>query len=148
MTDCAYSPIRRALISVSDKRGVADFAGQLQQFDVEILSTGGTARLLREKGVPVTEVFDYTGYPEMMEGRVKTLHPRLHGGILGRRGADDEQMRQADIPPIDLVAVNLYPFVQTVSRENCTRDQAIENIDIGGPRYSAQRPKTMMPSRS
>jgi phosphoribosylaminoimidazolecarboxamide formyltransferase/IMP cyclohydrolase len=133
MTDCAYSPIRRALISVSDKRGVADFAGQLQQFDVEILSTGGTAKLLREKDIRVTEVSDYTGYPEMMEGRVKTLHPRVHGGILGRRGTDDAQMRQAGIPPIDLVVVNLYPFVQTVSRENCTRDQAIENIDIGGP---------------
>ena len=143
MTDCAYSPIRRALISVSDKRGVADFAGQLQQLDVEILSTGGTAKLLREKDIRVTEVSDYTGYPEMMEGRVKTLHPRVHGGILGRRGTDDAQMRQAGIPPIDLVVVNLYPFVQTVSRESCTRDQAIENIDIGGPallRAAAKKP--------
>ena len=133
MTNSVFTPIRRALISVSDKRGVAAFASELQELNVEILSTGGTARLLREKGVKVTEIADYTGFPEMMDGRVKTLHPKVHAGILGRRGTDDEQMIQADIPPIDLVAVNLYPFVQTVSQPGCTRDQAVENIDIGGP---------------
>jgi phosphoribosylaminoimidazolecarboxamide formyltransferase/IMP cyclohydrolase len=133
MTNNVFMPIRRALISVSDKRGVAAFASELQELNVEILSTGGTARLLREKGVKVTEIADYTGFPEMMDGRVKTLHPKVHAGILGRRGTDDEQMIRADIPPIDLVAVNLYPFAQTVSQQDCTRDQAVENIDIGGP---------------
>ncbi len=127
------STIKRALISVSDKTGIVDFARRLAAMDVEILSTGGTARLLREEGVPVTEVSDYTGFPEMMEGRVKTLHPKIHGGILGRRGTDDKVMAANDIGPIDLVVVNLYPFERTVADPNCSLDNAIENIDIGGP---------------
>ena len=125
--------IRRALLSVSDKKGIVDFARALSERGVEILSTGGTARLLTEAGIVVTEVADYTGFPEMMDGRVKTLHPRIHGGLLGRRGIDDETMARADIPPIDLVAVNLYPFAATVARPGCTLEDAIENIDIGGP---------------
>jgi len=125
--------IQRALISVSDKTGVVEFARALSDRGVEILSTGGTARLLAESGVPVVEVSDYTGFPEMMDGRVKTLHPRIHGGLLGRRGIDDAVMGQHDIPPIDLVAVNLYPFEQTVARPDCDLATAIENIDIGGP---------------
>ncbi len=100
---------------------------------MELLSTGGTARLLAEKGLPVTEVSDYTGFPEMMDGRVKTLHPKVHGGILGRRGQDDAIMEQHDIAPIDMVVVNLYPFTQTVAREGCSLEDAVENIDIGGP---------------
>jgi phosphoribosylaminoimidazolecarboxamide formyltransferase/IMP cyclohydrolase len=125
--------ISRALLSVSDKTGIVDFARSLSERGVEILSTGGTARLLAEAGIPVIEVADYTGFPEMMDGRVKTLHPRIHGGLLGRRGIDDETMASAGIPPIDLVAVNLYPFAATVARPGCTLDDAIENIDIGGP---------------
>lgn len=126
--------INRALISVSDKTGIADFARQLhEQFGVEILSTGGTAKLLAEKGLPVVEVSSYTGFPEMMDGRVKTLHPKIHGGLLGRRGTDDAVMAQHDIPPIDMVVVNLYPFEQTVANPDCDLPTAIENIDIGGP---------------
>jgi phosphoribosylaminoimidazolecarboxamide formyltransferase/IMP cyclohydrolase len=127
--------IRRALISVSDKSGVVEFARTLQALKIEILSTGGTAKLLAGNGVPVTEVSDYTGFPEMLDGRVKTLHPKIHGGILGRRDLDShvQAMKQRDIPPIDLVVVNLYPFEDTVARKNCTLDDAIENIDIGGP---------------
>ena len=127
------SCVRRALISVSDKTGVVEFARTLQRRGVEILSTGGTARALADQDVAVTEVSAFTGFPELMDGRVKTLHPRVHGGILGRRGIDDAAMREHDIPPIDLVAVNLYPFESTIAREDCTFDQAIENIDIGGP---------------
>ncbi len=126
-------PITRALISVSDKEGVLDFAKALQERNVEILSTGGTARLLTENGVKVTEVSDYTGFPEMMDGRLKTLHPMIHGGILGRRGKDEQVMAEHGIKPIDLVCVNLYPFVKTVSDPNCSLEKAIENIDIGGP---------------
>jgi len=126
-------PIRRALISVSDKTGLADFARSLHARGVEILSTGGTARLLTESGVPVVEVSEYTGFPEMMAGRVKTLHPRIHGGILGRRGKDDRVMHENEIKPIDLVVVNLYPFEQTVAQPGCDLPTAIENIDIGGP---------------
>ena len=126
-------PIRRALLSVSDKTGIVEFARALQQRGVELLSTGGTARLLADAGLPVTEVSDYTGFPEMMDGRVKTLHPKVHGGILGRRGIDDAIMAQHTISPIDLVAVNLYPFAATVANPNCTLADAIENIDIGGP---------------
>ena len=125
--------IRRALLSVSDKTGLVDLARALSRRDIEILSTGGTARLLREHGIPVIEVSAYTGFPEIMDGRVKTLHPRIHGGLLGRRGVDDAVMQLHDIPPIDLLAVNLYPFAETVARPNCTYDEAIENIDIGGP---------------
>nr|WP_113869436.1 bifunctional phosphoribosylaminoimidazolecarboxamide formyltransferase/IMP cyclohydrolase [Brenneria salicis]NMN93390.1 IMP cyclohydrolase /phosphoribosylaminoimidazolecarboxamide formyltransferase [Brenneria salicis ATCC 15712 = DSM 30166]RBP57699.1 IMP cyclohydrolase /phosphoribosylaminoimidazolecarboxamide formyltransferase [Brenneria salicis ATCC 15712 = DSM 30166]RLM28734.1 bifunctional phosphoribosylaminoimidazolecarboxamide formyltransferase/IMP cyclohydrolase [Brenneria salicis ATCC 1 len=126
-------PIRRALLSVSDKAGIVEFAQALSQRGVELLSTGGTARLLADANLPVTEVSDYTGFPEMMDGRVKTLHPKVHGGILGRRGQDDSIMTQHDIKPIDMVVVNLYPFAQTVARENCTLEDAVENIDIGGP---------------
>ncbi len=125
--------IARALISVSDKSGVVDFARALHAIGVEILSTGGTARLLTDAGVTVTEVSDFTGFPEMMDGRVKTLHPRIHGGILGRRGTDEAVMTANGILPIDLVVVNLYPFEQTVARPDCDLPTAIENIDIGGP---------------
>ncbi len=126
-------PIKRALISVSDKSGVLEFAQALHKRGVEILSTGGTAKLLQDNGVPVIEVSDYTKFPEMMSGRLKTLHPLIHGGILGRRGTDEAVMEQHGIKPIDLVCVNLYPFVKTVSDPNCTLEHAIENIDIGGP---------------
>ena len=125
--------VRRALLSVSDKTGLVELARALSQRDIEILSTGGTARLLREHGIAVTEVSAYTGFPEIMDGHVKTLHPRIHGGLLGRRGVDDAVMHLHDIPPIDLLVVNLYPFAETVARPNCTYDEAIENIDIGGP---------------
>ena len=126
-------PIKRALISVSDKEGIVDFAKALRSRNVEILSTGGTAKLLADNGVEVIEVSDYTKFPEMMDGRVKTLHPKIHGGILGRRGLDEQVMADHDILPIDLVVVNLYPFVKTVSDPNCPLEKAIENIDIGGP---------------
>ncbi|HKJ77425.1 MAG TPA: bifunctional phosphoribosylaminoimidazolecarboxamide formyltransferase/IMP cyclohydrolase, partial [Gammaproteobacteria bacterium] len=125
--------IQRALISVSDKTGVVEFAQGLAARNVEILSTGGTAKMLRDAGVEVVEVSDYTGFPEMMAGRVKTLHPKVHGGLLGRRGVDDAEMAANDIPPIDLVAVNLYPFEQAVAKPDCDLPTAIENIDIGGP---------------
>lgn len=125
--------IQRALISVSDKSGIVEFAQTLSNKGVEILSTGGTAKLLDEKGVKVTEVSEYTGFPEMMDGRVKTLHPKIHGGILGRRGTDEAVMEQHGIGPIDLIVVNLYPFEQTVANPDCDLPTAIENIDIGGP---------------
>ncbi len=125
--------IQRALLSVSDKTGIVEFARQLHGRGVEILSTGGTAKLLADEGVPVVEVSDYTGFPEMMAGRVKTLHPKIHGGILARRGTDEAVMQQHDIPAIDLVVVNLYPFEATVARSDCDLPMAIENIDIGGP---------------
>ena len=125
--------IKRALISVSDKTGVVEFARALSAAGVEILSTGGTHRALQEAGVPVREVSEYTGFPEMMDGRVKTLHPKVHGGILGRRAVDGDAMAEHGIEPIDLVVVNLYPFAETVAREDCTEALAIENIDIGGP---------------
>ena len=127
--------IKRALLSVSDKQGIVEFAQALHGFDVEILSTGGTAKLLRENNIPVVEVGDYTGFPEMLDGRVKTLHPKVHGGLLGRRDLPDHvnAMQQADIPPIDMLVVNLYPFEATVAKPDCTLEEAIENIDIGGP---------------
>jgi phosphoribosylaminoimidazolecarboxamide formyltransferase/IMP cyclohydrolase len=125
--------ITRALISVSDKSGIVDFCRELSQLGIEILSTGGTARALAENNIPVTEVSDYTGFPEMMDGRVKTLHPKIHGGILGRRGIDDGVMAANSISPIDMVVVNLYPFEQTVANPDCDLETAIENIDIGGP---------------
>ena len=125
--------VSRALISVSDKNGVVDFARALNALGVELLSTGGTFRLLQENNIAVTEVSDYTGFPEMMDGRVKTLHPKVHGGILGRRGTDDAVMAEHAIKPIDMVIVNLYPFAATVADPNCTLPNAIENIDIGGP---------------
>lgn len=126
-------PVRRALISVSDKTGVVDFARELDALGVEILSTGGTFKLLRDNGIAAVEVADYTGFPEMMDGRVKTLHPKIHGGILGRRDLDGAVMAEHGIQPIDLVAVNLYPFAATVAKAGCTLPDAIENIDIGGP---------------
>ena len=125
--------VKRALISVSDKSGVAGFARGLHELGVEILSTGGTARLLEGEGIPVKEVSAHTGFPEIMDGRVKTLHPLIHGGLLGRRDADKDVMAEHGIEPIDLVFVNLYPFEATVSRSDCTRAEAIETIDIGGP---------------
>jgi phosphoribosylaminoimidazolecarboxamide formyltransferase / IMP cyclohydrolase len=127
--------ITRALISVSDKNGIVEFARGLIEQGVEILSTGGTAQLLRLNEVDVVEVAEHTGFPEMMDGRVKTLHPKIHGGILARRDRQDHvrAMEEHDIPPIDMVVVNLYPFEQTVSRPGCTMEEAIENIDIGGP---------------
>lgn len=128
-----FIKVRRALISVSDKSGIGEFASALREFDVELLSTGGTYRLLRELGLDVTEVADYTGFPEMMDGRVKTLHPKVHGGILGRRGQDDDVMAEHGIDAIDMVIVNLYPFAATVANSDCTLEHAIENIDIGGP---------------
>ena len=120
-------PIKRALISVSDKEGIVEFAQELEKRNVEILSTGGTAKLLTEKGIKVIEVSDYTKFPEMMDGRVKTLHPKIHGGILGRRGIDEDVMNEHDIKPIDLVVVNLYPFVKTVSDPNCPLEKAMRS---------------------
>ncbi|HSA61007.1 MAG TPA: bifunctional phosphoribosylaminoimidazolecarboxamide formyltransferase/IMP cyclohydrolase [Nitrospiraceae bacterium] len=127
--------MKRALISVSDKTGVVDMAKGLEALGAEILSTGGTAKALREAGVKVTDVAAYTGSPEILDGRVKTLHPKIHGGLLGRRSmpAHVDQMKQHDIGPIDVVVVNLYPFEATIAKPNCTFDEAIENIDIGGP---------------
>ncbi|NCF35170.1 MAG: bifunctional phosphoribosylaminoimidazolecarboxamide formyltransferase/IMP cyclohydrolase [Gammaproteobacteria bacterium] len=125
--------IRRALISVSDKTGIVELAQTLNHNGVELLSTGGTAKLIADAGIAVTEISDHTGFPEMMAGRVKTLHPKVHGGILGRRGIDDEVMREHAIAPIDLVIINLYPFQQTVADPDCSLEDAIENIDIGGP---------------
>jgi phosphoribosylaminoimidazolecarboxamide formyltransferase/IMP cyclohydrolase len=127
--------IRRALISVSDKTGIVDFARALTEFNVEIISTGGTAKTLRASGIQVTDISDITGFPEMMDGRVKTLHPRVHGGLLALRDNPDHlaAMAEHDIKPIDLVVVNLYPFAETIRREGVTREEAIEQIDIGGP---------------
>jgi phosphoribosylaminoimidazolecarboxamide formyltransferase / IMP cyclohydrolase len=125
--------VTRALVSVSDKTGVLDFCRELNSLGIELLSTGGTAKLLAQNNVPVTEVSDYTGFPEMMDGRVKTLHPKVHGGILGRRGIDEAVMADSGIKPIDMVVVNLYPFEQTVAKPDCDLETAIENIDIGGP---------------
>ncbi len=127
--------IKRALISVSDKTGIVDFAKGLCKFDVEILSTGGTAKMLREAGLIVKDVSDHTGFPEMLDGRVKTLHPKIHGGLLGLRNNPEHvaKMAEHDITPIDMVVVNLYPFEATVARPDCTLEDAIENIDIGGP---------------
>ncbi len=127
--------IERAIISVTDKTGIVAFAKELQGLGVKILSTGGTAKKLREGGVTVREISDYTGFPEMLDGRVKTLHPKIHGGILARRDIPEhvQQMAEHDILPIDMVLVNLYEFEKTVSKKGCTLDEAIENIDIGGP---------------
>ena len=133
MSQTPSNPVKRALISVSDKSGIVEFAKQLHQHNIEILSTGGTAKLLAKENIPVIEVSDYTGFPEMMDGRVKTLHPKIHGGILARRGQDDAVMQQHDIPGIDLIVVNLYPFEATVANIDCSLEDAIENIDIGGP---------------
>jgi phosphoribosylaminoimidazolecarboxamide formyltransferase/IMP cyclohydrolase len=128
-------PISRALLSVTDKSGLLEFAQFLAGHRVEILSTGGTAKMLRDGGVAVVEVSDYTGFPEMLDGRVKTLHPKIHGGILGRRDLAShlEQMAHHGIQPIDMVVVNLYQFEQAIAKPGCTLEDAIENIDIGGP---------------
>lgn len=126
-------PVRRALLSVSDKTGLIDFARNLNTLGVELLSTGGTYKAIQEAGIPVTEVSSYTGFPEMMDGRVKTLHPKVHGGLLGRRGTDDAVMAEHGIKPIDLLVVNLYPFEATIAKADCSLEDAIENIDIGGP---------------
>src|SRR5438128_1733843 len=125
----------RALVSVSDKRGVVEFARGLAALGFDILSTGGTAKLLAEAGVRVRQVSDYTGFPELLDGRVKTLHPKIHGGLLGRRDLPEHvrAMREHGIGPIDLVAVNLYPFRETIVRPGTTLAEAIEQIDIGGP---------------
>jgi len=127
--------IRQALISASDKTGLVELARSLARLGVGILSTGGTAKLLSASGIKVTEVADYTGYPEMLDGRLKTLHPKIHGGLLARRDVPDHMaaIKDAGAEPIDLVVVNLYPFQQTVARSDCTLDEAVENIDIGGP---------------
>jgi phosphoribosylaminoimidazolecarboxamide formyltransferase/IMP cyclohydrolase len=129
------STVKRALLSVTDKTGLIELARALARYGVELISTGGTAKSLREAGLAVTEVADYTGFPEMLDGRVKTLHPKVHGGILARRDvpAHAEAMRRHGIPPIDLVVVNLYPFGRTVAQSDVALDEAIENIDIGGP---------------
>ena len=136
MTDTSdLRPIRRALISVSDKTGIVDFARELTHFNVEIISTGGTAKTLRDAGITVRDISDITGFPEMMDGRVKTLHPRVHGGLLALRDNVEHvaAMQEHGIEPIDLVVVNLYPFAETIKRQGVTREEAIEQIDIGGP---------------
>jgi phosphoribosylaminoimidazolecarboxamide formyltransferase/IMP cyclohydrolase len=127
--------IRQALISLSNKHGALEFAAGLVAHGVNLLSTGGTARMLRDAGLPVTEVGDYTGFPEMLDGRVKTLHPKIHAGILARRDLPEHlyTLAQHDIPTIDLVCVNLYPFRETIAKPGVTLAEAIENIDIGGP---------------
>jgi len=126
-------PVRRALLSVSDKTGIVELARALAARQVELLSTGGTARLLAEHGIATTEVARHTGFPEIMDGRVKTLHPKIHGGLLGRRGTDETVMAAHGIAPIDLLVVNLYPFAATIARPGCSYEEAIENIDVGGP---------------
>ncbi len=133
MFDATLIPVRRALVSVSDKTGLVDLGRALDALGIELISTGGSARALREAHIPVREVGDVTGFPEIMDGRVKTLHPAIHGGLLGRRHVDDAVMAEHDIAPIDLLVVNLYPFARTVARPDVGMDDAIENIDIGGP---------------
>jgi phosphoribosylaminoimidazolecarboxamide formyltransferase/IMP cyclohydrolase len=129
------SKIERAIISVTDKSGIVGLANSLSGLGVQILSTGGTARALREGGVSVTDISDYTGFPELMDGRIKTLHPKVHGGLLGLRDNPEhvETMKAHGIKPIDMVVVNLYQFEKTVAKEGVTLGEAIENIDIGGP---------------
>jgi len=133
MNEIDVVPIKRALISVSDKTGIVEFARNLREHGVAILSTGGTFRLLEESGVKATEISAYTEFPEMMDGRIKTLHPRVHGGILARRGTDEAVMAEHGIDAIDLVVANLYPFEQAVAEPDCDLEEAVENIDIGGP---------------
>jgi len=127
--------IKRAIISVSDKTGIVDFAKELKNLGIEIISTGGTARILKENGIDVTEISEYTGFPEIMDGRVKTLHPKIHGGILALRDNPDHmnKIEELGIEPIDMVVVNLYPFEKTIENPESTFEDAIENIDIGGP---------------
>jgi len=127
--------IKRAILSVSNKKGLLEFAKELSAMGVEILSTGGTAKALREGGIPVKDVSEHTGFPEMLDGRVKTLHPKIHGGLLSRRKnpKDMEEIEKHGIVPIDMVVVNLYPFEETIAKPDVTFEDAIENIDIGGP---------------
>jgi phosphoribosylaminoimidazolecarboxamide formyltransferase/IMP cyclohydrolase len=129
------SKIKRALISVSNKMGIVEFAKELISMDIQILSTGGTAKALRNAGIPVKEVSEHTGFPEMLDGRVKTLHPKIHGGLLSRREnpKDMEEIKKHGIDTIDMVVVNLYPFEETISKPDVSFAEAIENIDIGGP---------------
>ena len=143
------SIVKRALLSVTDKTGIVEFARGLADLGVEILSTGGTANVIKKEGIPVKEVSEHTGFPEMMDGRIKTLHPVIHGGILARRDLKThlDAMVQHDIGPIDLVAVNLYAFEDTIAKDGCKLDDAIENIDIGGPamlRSSAKNHKDVL----
>jgi len=127
--------INKVIISVSNKSGVMEFARELSKFGVEILSTGGTAKSLRGAGLAVKDISEYTGFPEMLDGRVKTLHPKVHGGLLGRRANPEHvsKMKEYQIDPIDMIIVNLYPIEETVAKKDCTLEDAIENIDIGGP---------------
>lgn len=127
--------IKKVIISVSNKAGILELARELSTFGVEILSTGGTAKSLRESGMSVKDISEYTGFPEMLDGRVKTLHPKVHGGLLGRRSNPEHvsKMKEYQIDPIDMIVVNLYPFEETVAKKDCTLEDAIENIDIGGP---------------
>jgi len=127
--------IKKVLISVSDKTGVVEFAQELASFGVQFLSTGGTAKILREAGLDIMDVSEHTGFPEMLDGRVKTLHPKIHGGLLGLRSNPEHvnTMKEHGIEPIDMIVVNLYPFKQTIAKADCTFEDAIENIDIGGP---------------
>ena len=133
MSDSSSVPIRRALLSVSDKHGLIEFARQLHSRGIELISTGGTAKALRDADIAVRDVSEITGFPEVMDGRVKTLHPKIHGGLLGRRGTDDAVMKEHGINGIDLLVVNLYPFEKTTATPDCSMNDAIENIDIGGP---------------
>ena len=135
--------LTRALISVSNKEGLEELARRLVDQEIELISTGGTHHVLQESGIPVKEISKFTGFPEMMDGRVKTLHPKIHGGLLGRRGQDGEIMRFHNINPIDLLVVNLYPFETTVAAQDCTLEKAIENIDIGGPAMLRSAAKNM-----
>jgi phosphoribosylaminoimidazolecarboxamide formyltransferase/IMP cyclohydrolase len=129
------SKIKRAILSVSNKKGIAEFAKAINSMGIEILSTGGTAKTLRDAGIPVKDVSEHTGFPEMLDGRVKTLHPRIHGGLLSRRDnpKDMEEIKKHGIGTIDMVVVNLYPFEETISRPGVSFAEAVENIDIGGP---------------
>lgn len=141
-------PIRRALLSVSDKAGIIEFAQALSQRGIELLSTGGTARLLADAGLPVTEVSDYTGFPEMMDGRVKTLHPKVHGGILGRRGQDDGIMAQHGIQPIDIVVVNLYPSPRRLPARIARWKMRLRILILVAQPWFALRPRTIKMSPS
>src|ERR1700730_8846069 len=138
--------IRRALISVSDKTGIVEFARELKRFGVEIISTGGTAKTLRDAGIEVRDVSDVTGFPEMMDGRIKTLHPKIHGALLSVRDNPEHAaaMREHDIEPIDMVVINLYPFEETSTRAGVTLAEAIEQIDIGGPAMIRSAAKNFM----
>ena len=134
MAKIANPKIKRALVSVSNKEGIVEFCSSLSNdYGIEIISTGGTLKTLLEAGIDAIDISDHTGFPEMMDGRVKTLHPKVHGGILARRDIDQEVMAENQIKEIDLVVVNLYPFIETIAKEDTTLEIAIENIDIGGP---------------